>query len=88
MEEPTVTSTRLSSKGQVIIPKAVRERHGWEPGAVLEVDDQGDAVVLRRASPFPSARIEDVYGCLKHDGPPLTIAAMDEAVRREARKHR
>ena len=83
-----MTSTRLSSKGQVIIPKAARERHGWEPGAVLEVDDQGDAVVLRRASLFPSVRIDDVYGCLTYDGPPVTIAAMNQAVQREARKHR
>ena len=72
----------------MIIPKAVRERHGWGPGAVLEVEDQGDSVVLRRACQFPSARIGDVYGCLRYHGPPLTIAAMDEAVQRAARKHR
>jgi AbrB family looped-hinge helix DNA binding protein len=80
--------TRLSSKGQVIIPKAVRERHGWSAGVELEVDEQGDSVVLRRAGQFPPTRFEDVYGCLKHDGPPITVAAMDEAVRREARKQR
>ena len=39
--------TRLSSKGQVIIPKAVRDRHGWRPGLELDVEDQADAVVLR-----------------------------------------
>jgi AbrB family looped-hinge helix DNA binding protein len=80
--------TRLSSKGQVIIPKGVRVRHGWSAGVELEVDDQGDSVVLRRAGQFRPTRFEDVYGCLKHDGPPLTVAAMDEAVLREARKHR
>jgi AbrB family looped-hinge helix DNA binding protein len=80
--------TRLSSKGQVIIPKAVRERRGWSAGVELEVDERGEAVVLRQAREFRPTRFEDVYGCLKHDGPPLTVAAMDEAVLREARKRR
>jgi AbrB family looped-hinge helix DNA binding protein len=46
-----MAKTRLSSEGQVIIPKAVRDRHGWLPGLELEVEDRGDAVVLRPATP-------------------------------------
>jgi AbrB family looped-hinge helix DNA binding protein len=49
--------TRLSSKGQVIIPKAVRERHGWQPGVELEVEDRGDVVVLRPVRLFPPTTI-------------------------------
>jgi AbrB family looped-hinge helix DNA binding protein len=86
--ERALPRTRVSSKGQVIIPKGVRERHGWSAGVELEVDDQGDSVVLRRAGQFRPTKVEDVYGCLKHDGPPISVAAMDEAVQREARKHR
>ena len=52
-----MAKTRLSSKGQVIIPKAVRERHGWRPGLELEVEDQGEVVVLR---PARSGRPESV----------------------------
>jgi hypothetical protein len=37
---------------------------------------------------FPRTTVEEVYGCLAYAGPPLTIAAMDEAVLREARKHK
>jgi AbrB family looped-hinge helix DNA binding protein len=81
-----MTKTRLSSKGQVIIPKAVRDRHGWAPGLELEVEDRGDAVVLRPANPFRSTTVDEVYGCLKHDGPPITIQEMDEAVARETRR--
>ena len=78
--------TRLSSKGQVIIPKAVRDRHGWEPGVELEVEDQGDAVVLRSARLFPPTTVEEVYGCLKYDGPPVTIEEMDEGIAQEVRR--
>jgi AbrB family looped-hinge helix DNA binding protein len=78
--------TRLSSRGQVIIPKAVRDRQGWRPGVELEVEDRGNAVMLRPAKPFPPTKFEDVRGCLKHEGPPITIEEMDEAVAREARR--
>ncbi len=81
-----MTKTRLSSKGQVIIPKAVRDRHGWQPGVELEVEDRGDVVVLRPANPFPPTTFEEVRGFLKYHGPPLTIEDMDEAVEREARR--
>jgi AbrB family looped-hinge helix DNA binding protein len=81
-----MTRTRLSSKGQVIIPKAVRERHGWQPGVELEVEDRGDVVVLRPANPFPPTTIEEVRGCLKYDGPPHTVEEMHEAIEHEARR--
>jgi AbrB family looped-hinge helix DNA binding protein len=75
-----MAKTRLSSKGQVIIPKSVRDRQGWTPGVELEVEDRGELVVLRRAKPFAPTTIEQVYGCLKYDGPPATIEEMDAAV--------
>ncbi len=40
-------TTRLSSKGQVIIPKAVRSAHQWGVGLELEVIEMGDGVLLR-----------------------------------------
>jgi AbrB family looped-hinge helix DNA binding protein len=80
--------TRLSSKGQVIIPKPVRDRHGWSTGVELEVEDRGDAVLLRAARPFPRTTIAQVRGCLKYRGPRITIEQMDEAVRAEARRRR
>ena len=58
-----MAKTRLSSKGQVIIPKVVRDRHGWTPGVELEVEDRGDAVVLRPSKPFPATTFEEVRGC-------------------------
>jgi AbrB family looped-hinge helix DNA binding protein len=81
-----VAKTRLSSKGQVIIPKVVRDRQGWQPGDELEVEDRGDLVVLRRPKPFPPTTFEEVRGCLKHDGPPATIKEMDEAVAEHIRE--
>jgi hypothetical protein len=60
------------------------EQHDRSAKIELGVDGKSDSVVVGHFAP---TRPEDVYGCLKHDGPPITVAAMDEAVQREARKH-
>ena len=83
-----MAKTRLSSKGQVIIPKPVRDRLGWREGTEIDVEDHGDAVVLRISRLFPRTTIEDVRGCLAYRGPRLSLAQMDEAVRAEARRRR
>jgi len=80
--------TRLSSKGQVIIPKAVRERHGWRPGAELDVEDAGNAVLLRPIPSFPRTTIEQVRGCLNYAGRRITLEEMDAAILAEASKRR
>jgi AbrB family looped-hinge helix DNA binding protein len=40
---------RLTSKGQVTIPIEIRERLGLSAGTVLEIAQDGDTVVLRKA---------------------------------------
>ena len=75
-----MATTRLSSKGQLIIPKEIRDRHGWREGTELEVEDRDEAVLLRRKKPWPPSRIEDVRGCLKYDGPPVSIEDMNAGV--------
>ncbi len=39
--------TKMSAKGQVVIPKDVRERLHWDVGTVLEVVDGPAGVMLR-----------------------------------------
>jgi AbrB family looped-hinge helix DNA binding protein len=65
------SATRVTSKGQVVIPKPVRERLRWAPGTQLAVEELGDGTVrlalLEAADP-----IDSLYGCLKaHSGDPL-----------------
>lgn len=77
---------RLSSKGQLVIPQEVRERHGWGPGTELELEDRGGVLVLRRAEPpFLPTRFEDVRGCLRAAGPARTVEEMSEGIERLAR---
>ena len=47
-----MVASRLSSKGQVTIPKKVRDALGAEPGDTIAYEIQGDLVRLRRVDPF------------------------------------
>lgn len=83
-----MATTRLSTKGQLILPKEVRERHGWEAGTVLEVVERGDAVLIRSVEALPETRLEDLLGCTGYRGPARTIDEMHAAIEREARRRR
>ena len=41
------STTKLSSKGQVVIPEEIRKRLGLEAGAQFVVVGEGDVVVLK-----------------------------------------
>ncbi|NJN47686.1 MAG: AbrB/MazE/SpoVT family DNA-binding domain-containing protein [Candidatus Competibacteraceae bacterium] len=75
-------TTKLSSKGQVIIPKPLRASHGWEPGQELVVIDTGDGVLLKPKMPFQETSINDVASCLRYEGEPKTLDDMEQAIRR------
>ncbi len=79
-----MTTTVLSSKGQVIIPKPVRTAHHWNPGDRLVVEDTPDGVLLRPASPFERTTLDDVAGCLKWNGPAKTLREMEEGIAKGA----
>jgi AbrB family looped-hinge helix DNA binding protein len=80
--------TRLSTKGQVILPKSIRDSRDWRPGTTLTVEETSDGVLLRPAGRFPRTRIEDVAGCLRFKGKAKTLAQMDAAIGEEVfRRH-
>ena len=78
--------TRLSRKGQVIIPKSLRAKHDWPVGTVFEIEDLGDRIILKAIRRFPASKMEDVAGCLAYDGPAKTLEQQEDAIIREAKK--
>jgi AbrB family looped-hinge helix DNA binding protein len=79
-------TTTVSTKGQVILPKAVRERRKWGTGTRLVVEETPEGVLLKPAPLFERTSVDEVYGILKYDGPPKTIEEMNEAVLAEAKR--
>lgn len=55
--------TKVSEKGQVTIPKTIRERLGIRPGQVLDFSAEGGRLVATKA--VPEDPIEAVYGILR-----------------------
>ena len=82
----TMTTTRLSSKGQVIIPKDIRDEHGWRPGTTFEIEDTPGGLLLRPKPVAPATTVDEVFGCLAYGGPPISIEQMGEAVAEEAKR--
>jgi len=81
-------TTRLSTKGQIILPKAVRTSRAWGPGTEFIVEETGDGILLRPAATFPETAVDDVAGCLRSKRKSTTSAQMDAAIGREVlRRH-
>ena len=89
-------STKLSSKGQVIIPKHIRSSYHWETGQELividiarcnrfpEAFDTGDGILLKPKAPFSRSTLSEVAGSLKYQGAAKTIDDMNAAVANRA----
>ncbi len=79
--------TRLSTKGQIVVPKDIRERHDWKPGDELVVEATNEGVLLKRAPRSPTTRVEDVYGMLHRPGmKPVSIEEMNAAIGAEVKR--
>lgn len=79
-------TTTLSTKGQVILPSAIRQRREWRAGTRLTVEETADGVLLKPAPAFSETRPQDVFGMLPHKGEPKTLEEMDAGVLAEARR--
>lgn len=79
-------TTRVSTKGQVILPKAIREHRHWQEGTELLVEDRPEGVLLTPAPHFVQTKPKDVYKSLVFNGKPKTLAEMDAGIAAEARR--
>jgi AbrB family looped-hinge helix DNA binding protein len=83
--------TKLSVKGQIVIPKDVRDKYGWKPGALFEVFD-GPAGVMLRAKKPEKAKLafEDATAALRklvrYQGPVYSDAEGNAAIDRMFRE--
>ena len=72
----------MTSKGQLTVPKAVRDRLGLKPGDKVEFRQDGaESVTL---VPVRRVPLEGLIGCLSHlaNSPPMTDEEQEEAIGR------
>ena len=76
--------TSLSAKGQVVIPKDVRDALGYKPGQTFDVVKTDGGILLRplarKSGRTTDQIIAEMRALYHHEGPPVTIAEMSAAV--------
>jgi AbrB family looped-hinge helix DNA binding protein len=77
--------SKLTAQGQISVPVSIRKKLGIGPGSVIEWDEEGEKIVVRRAAKYSS---EDIRKALFPDGPPkrASIKDMKEGIRRYIRE--
>ena len=80
--------TKLSTKGQLILPKNIREARAWEAGTEFTVEETAEGVLLRPLHQFSEVSLDQVAGCLGYMGKRKTVAQMKEGIRGEIARRR
>ena len=77
--------SKLTAQGQVSVPMEVRRKLGIGPGSVLEWEEEGDVVVVRKAGRYTS---EDIHQAILPRGTPASkkVEEFDKGVRRYVKK--
>ncbi|NOT12653.1 MAG: AbrB/MazE/SpoVT family DNA-binding domain-containing protein [Methylococcaceae bacterium] len=72
----SVAIIKLSSKGQIVIPKEIRDALHWQAGTQLTLVSSVSGVTLKAASKKAGGNLGDLIGMLQHDGPPVSVDAL------------
>jgi AbrB family looped-hinge helix DNA binding protein len=67
---------RVGPKGQVVLPKALRDRHGIQPGDMVEVDDASGEIRVRKAM-TQAEMAKELFGSL----PPSDLDPLKELMK-------
>ena len=86
-EDLKIAESRVTAQGQISIPAEVRRRLGVGPGSVIEWDDDGEKIIVRRAGRYSST---EVHRSLFPGGAPKrrSLEDLKEGIRAHvARRH-
>lgn len=79
-----IAQSKITAQGQISVPTEVRKRLGVGPGSVLEWDQDGQQIVVRRVGLYSS---EDVHKAIFKKPPqPRTLEELKEGRREHARR--
>ena len=80
-----IAHSKITAQGQISVPVDVRRKLGVGPGSVLEWEQQGSKIVVRRAGRFSS---EDIHRALFGTRPPKkrSLRELKEGIREYVRK--
>jgi AbrB family looped-hinge helix DNA binding protein len=82
-----IAHSRITAQGQISVPAEVRKQLGVNPGSVIEWQDRGGEIVVRRAARYTSA---EIHAALFPEGPPKpkSLEELKEGIRANVRSRR
>jgi AbrB family looped-hinge helix DNA binding protein len=83
MTSSTVHTTRLSSKGQIILPSVIRQTKRWQAGVKFSVELVDEGILLKPVATGPASTLDEVAGCLNYVGKGKSLTEMDAAITAE-----
>jgi AbrB family looped-hinge helix DNA binding protein len=80
-----IAHSKVTAQGQISVPVEVRKKLGIGPGSILEWEEDGEKMVVRRSGRFTS---EDIHRALfpKKTPTPRSVEEMKEGIRRHVRE--
>ena len=82
----SLPQSKVTAQGQISVPAEIRRKLGIGPGSVLEWDQDGEKVVVRKAGKYSS---EDIHRAIFAKRPKArTLEELKQGIRRHVRnKH-
>ena len=78
--------TKVSTRGQVVLPKAIRDKRRWKAGTRLIVEDRPEGVLLKPVEKKKKLTIDDWAGVIEYKAPARTVEEMNAAIDEEFRR--
>ena len=81
---PSLPRSKVTAQGQIFVPAEIRRKLGIGPGSVLEWEEEGDHVVVRKAGRLTS---EDIHRALFPRGTkPHRLSDLKGGIEKDVRK--
>jgi antitoxin PrlF len=80
----SLPQSKVTTQGQISVPAEIRRKLGLGPGSILEWEEEGERIIVRKAGRFSS---EDIHRAVFQNHPQRrTPEEMNQAIRRHARE--
>ena len=71
-----MSAVLISTKGQIVLPIAVRRALGLKPGMRVNVKLDGRKALLTPSPPKKTTSLQEIQSLLQYDGPTIPVSAM------------
>lgn len=79
-------TTRLSSKGQIIIPQSIRKAHHWTSGLEFAVIETKMGILLSPLKSIKQTSVQQILGCTGYKGPEKSLQDMKNGIMKGAKR--